>query len=85
METISQKIVRIIADTLGVEKNFLTPNTHFRLELAADSLDIIELISILEGEFKVAIPDEFAERLQTVGDVVNYFEKTKTFPVLSGV
>lgn len=73
-----QKIKEIIADQLGVEVDKLTPDAKFVEDLGADSLDVVELIMSFEEEFNVEIPDEDAEKIKTVGDVINYLnEKLK--------
>ena len=71
---VESKIKTIIAEQLGVKPEEVTPNASFVDDLGADSLDTVELIMALEEEFNVEIPDEDAEKLQTVGDVVKYIE-----------
>ncbi len=73
-----QKIKEIIADQLGVEVDKLSPDAKFVEDLGADSLDVVELIMSFEEEFNIEIPDEDAEKIKTVGDVLNYLnEKLK--------
>ncbi|MFP3293799.1 MAG: acyl carrier protein [Hydrogenobaculum sp.] len=73
-----QRIREIIADQLGVEVDKLTPDAKFVEDLGADSLDVVELIMSFEEEFNIEIPDEDAEKIKTVGDVINYLnEKLK--------
>ena len=73
-----QRIREIIADQLGVEIDKLTPDAKFVEDLGADSLDVVELIMGFEEEFNIEIPDEDAEKIKTVGDVINYLnEKLK--------
>jgi acyl carrier protein len=73
-----QRIKEIIADQLGVEIDKLTPDAKFVEDLGADSLDVVELIMGFEEEFNIEIPDEDAEKIKTVGDVLNYLnEKLK--------
>ncbi|ACG57197.1 MAG: acyl carrier protein [Hydrogenobaculum sp.] len=73
-----QRIKEIIADQLGVEVDKLTPDAKFVEDLGADSLDVVELIMSFEEEFNIEIPDEDAEKIKTVGDVINYLnEKLK--------
>ncbi len=67
-----QKIKEIIADQLGVEVDKLSPDAKFVEDLGADSLDVVELIMSFEEEFNIEIPDEDAEKIKTVGDVLNY-------------
>lgn len=81
MEEIAEKAKRIIADTLGVEKSKLTPETNLCKDLGTDSLDVVELVMILEKEFHISIPDERAERMSRVGDFIDYLETVNTAPV----
>ena len=67
-----EKIRDIIVEQLGVEPGEVTPDSRFIDDLGADSLDIVELIMALEEEFDMEIPDEEAEKISTVGDVVEY-------------
>ena len=67
-----EKIQEIVADKLGVEKSKITLEASFIDDLGADSLDTVELIMKMEEEFEIEIPDEDAEKLRTVGDVVSY-------------
>ncbi|MBO8130922.1 MAG: acyl carrier protein [Candidatus Marinimicrobia bacterium] len=71
-----EKIKDIVAEKLGVEKEKITPEASFIDDLGADSLDTVELIMKMEEEFGIEIPDEEAEKLRTVGDVIEYL-KTK--------
>nr|WP_201764534.1 acyl carrier protein [Thermacetogenium phaeum] len=68
-----EKVKSIIAEQLGVAEEELTPETSFE-DLNADSLDIVELIMALEEEFDLEIPDEEAEKIQTVGEIVEYLK-----------
>ncbi|HDN58982.1 MAG: acyl carrier protein [Candidatus Neomarinimicrobiota bacterium] len=70
-----EKIKDIVAEKLGVEKEKVTPEASFIDDLGADSLDTVELIMKMEEEFGIEIPDEEAEKLRTVGDVVNYLKE----------
>ncbi|MEZ0360730.1 MAG: acyl carrier protein [Hydrogenobacter sp.] len=75
---LEQKVKEIIADQLGVEVEKLNPEAKFVEDLGADSLDVVELIMAFEEEFGIEIPDEDAEKIRTVGDVLNYLkEKVK--------
>ena len=75
MSDISSKVKSIIVDKLGVEEKEVTPTASFTNDLGADSLDTVELIMEFEKEFNIAIPDDQAENIQTVGDAVSYIEK----------
>ncbi|MBM3900589.1 MAG: acyl carrier protein [Verrucomicrobia bacterium] len=70
-----QRIKDIIVDQLNVNADQVTPEAKFIEDLGADSLDTVELVMALEEEFGVEIPDEEAEKLQTVGDVLKYVEE----------
>ncbi|HQI38694.1 MAG TPA: acyl carrier protein [Spirochaetota bacterium] len=69
-----EKIKKIIVDQLGVDESEVTPEASFVDDLGADSLDTVELVMALEEEFGIEIPDEDAEKLLTVEDVINYIE-----------
>lgn len=71
---IFEKVRDIIADQLGVDADEITMESSFIDDLGADSLDIVELIMALESEFDMEIPDEDAEKIGTVGDVVEYIK-----------
>ena len=74
MSNISEKVTKIIIDKLGVESSEVTPAASFANDLGADSLDTVELIMEFEKEFDVSIPDEEAEKIQTVGQAIAYLE-----------
>ncbi len=71
------KVKEIIIDQLEVDEPQVTESAHFINDLGADSLDIVELIMAFEDGFGIEIPDEDAEKIQTVGDVVKYIEEHK--------
>ena len=71
---IEEKVKDIIVEQLGVNPEQVTPQASFIEDLGADSLDIVELVMAFEEEFGVEVPDEDAEKLQTVGDVIKYIE-----------
>ncbi len=71
---IEEKVKEIIAKQLGVNAAEVTPEASFVEDLGADSLDTVELVMALEEEFGHEIPDEQAEKLQSVGDVIKYIE-----------
>jgi acyl carrier protein len=73
-KTIEQRVKEIIVEQLGVTAEQVTPEAKFIEDLGADSLDTVELVMALEEEFGQEIPDEEAEKLQSVGDVVKYIE-----------
>ncbi len=74
MSNTFEKISEVITDKLGVESSKITPEAKFIEDLGADSLDTVELIMQLEDEFNLEIPDEEAEKLTTVGSVVEYID-----------
>ncbi len=74
MSDIASKIKSIIVDKLGVDENEVTPQASFTNDLGADSLDTVELIMEFEIEFNIAIPDDQAEKIGTVGDAISYIE-----------
>ena len=76
-KTIDQRVKEIIVEQLGVNADQVTSEAKFIEDLGADSLDIVELVMALEEEFGKEIPDEQAEKLLTVGDVVKYIEDTQ--------
>lgn len=75
MSDITSKVNAIIVDKLGVEESEITNAASFTNDLGADSLDTVELIMEFEKEFNIAIPDEQAEKIATVGDAVKYIEE----------
>lgn len=74
-KSIEDKVKDIIVEQLGVNPEQVTPQASFIEDLGADSLDIVELVMAFEEEFGVEVPDEDAEKLQTVGDVVTYIKE----------
>lgn len=71
---IFDKVRDIISEQLGIDSEEITMESSFIDDLGADSLDIVELIMALESEFDMEIPDEDAEKISTVGDVVEYIK-----------
>ncbi len=69
------KIIQIMVDKFGVDEDVLSYNSSFSNDLNIDSLDLFEFIAELEKEFEIKIPDEEAERLATVGSVIDYIYK----------
>ncbi len=74
MSDIATRVKSIIVDKLGVDENEVTPEASFTNDLGADSLDTVELIMEFEKEFNIAIPDDQAENIGTVGDAIAYIE-----------
>jgi acyl carrier protein len=72
MSDIAGSVKAIIVDKLGVDENEVTMEASFTNDLGADSLDTVELIMEFEKEFNIAIPDDQAEKIGTVGDAVEY-------------
>lgn len=73
--SIEEKVRSIIVDQLGVESDKVTADAKFIEDLGADSLDTVELVMAFEENFDIEVPDEEAEKLQSVADVVAYIEK----------
>lgn len=74
-KAIEEKIVEIISEQMGADKTEITRETSFINDLNADSLDTVELVMEFEDEFDVSIPDEEAEKIQTVGAAIDYITK----------
>ena len=74
MSEIASKVQKIIVDKLGVEESEVVETASFTNDLGADSLDTVELIMEFEKEFGISIPDDQAEKIQTVGDAIAYIE-----------
>ena len=74
MSEIAEKVKKIIIDKLGVDESEVVPEASFTNDLGADSLDTVELIMEFEKEFNIAIPDDQAEKIATVGDAITYIE-----------
>ncbi len=75
MEDTYGKLKTMVADTLHVSEDEITPESSFVEDLNADSLDVVQLIMQLEDEFGITIPDEDAEKIGTVQDALNYIEQ----------
>jgi len=71
---IEAKVKAIIVERLGVDPSEITPQAHFVNDLGADSLDTVELVMAFEEEFGMEIPDEEAEKIQTVGQAIEYIK-----------
>lgn len=74
MSEVAEKVKAIIVEKLGVNESEVTPEATFAQDLGADSLDTVELIMEFEKEFGISIPDDQAEKIQTVGDAISYIE-----------
>ena len=77
MSSVSERVISIVAEQLGVDKEKVTPETHFVNDLGADSLDTVELVMELEEEFNIDIPDDSAEKIQTVGQAIKFIEEAQ--------
>lgn len=75
VQAIQNKIIDIISEQMGVDKADVSKETSFINDLNADSLDTVELVMEFEDEFDISIPDEEAEKIQTVGSAVDYVVK----------
>ncbi|MER3456067.1 MAG: acyl carrier protein [candidate division GAL15 bacterium] len=75
MASTFERVKAIVVEQLGVEENEVTENASFVEDLGADSLDVVELVMALEEEFGIQIPEEEAEKIQTVGQAVQYIEE----------
>ena len=74
MSEIADKIKRIVVEHLGVDEAKVTPEASFIDDLGADSLDTVELVMAFEEEFGIEIPDDAAEKIQTVGDAIGFIK-----------
>jgi acyl carrier protein len=74
LATIEERVVEIVAEQMGVDKAQITRETSFVNDLGADSLDTVELVMEFEDEFDLTIPDEDAEKIQSVGRAIDYVE-----------
>lgn len=78
MASVEERVIDIVAEQLGQEREKITRDTSFINDLGADSLDTVELVMELEEEFDINIPDDAAEKIQTVGQAVEYIEKLQS-------
>ena len=74
-DEIEDKIIEIVSEQMGVDKGEVTRDTSFVNDLNADSLDTVELVMEFEDEFEMSIPDEEAEKIQTVGQAIDYIKE----------
>ncbi len=70
--SVQERVIKIVCDQMGTTPDKITPETSFINDLGADSLDTVELVMEFEDEFEISIPDEDAEKIQTVGDAIKY-------------
>ena len=77
MSEITDRVKAIIVDKLGVDEGQVTETAAFTTDLGADALDTVDLIMEFEKEFDIKIPDDQAEKIQTVGDAIAYIEEAK--------
>jgi acyl carrier protein len=75
MSDTADRVKKIVVEHLGVEDEKVTPDASFIDDLGADSLDIVELVMAFEEEFGVEIPDDAAEKINTVGDAIKYIDE----------
>lgn len=73
---VETKVIEIVSEQMGVDKSEITRDTSFINDLNADSLDTVELVMEFEDEFDMSIPDEEAEKIQTVGAAIDYIAST---------
>jgi len=72
---LNEQVKNIIVEQLGVDASEVTPDAHFIDDLGADSLDTVELILSFEETFNISVPDEDAEKLETVGKALEYLKE----------
>ena len=72
---IEERVIEIVCEQMGASRDKITPETSFIQDLGADSLDTVELVMEFEDEFDLNIPDEDAEKIQSVGDAIKYIEE----------
>jgi len=70
----TEKVKEIVAEELGSDQSIVTPTARFVEDLGADSLDVVELVMRFEEEFEIEIPDEDAEKINTVGEAISYID-----------
>jgi acyl carrier protein len=75
--SVKDRVIDIVSEQLGVDREKVSPETSFVNDLGADSLDTVELVMELEEEFDINIPDDAAEKIQTVGQAIEYIEKAQ--------
>ena len=73
--SVEERVIELVSENLGVNKEQVTRQTSFQEDMGADSLDIVELVMELEEEFEITIPDDQAEKIKTVGEAIDYIER----------
>ena len=73
--SVEERVIEIVSEQMGVSKDQVARGTSFVNDLGADSLDTVELVMEFEEEFDITIPDEEAEKIQTVGQAIDYIEQ----------
>ena len=73
--SVEERVIDIVCENLGVNKEQVNRTTSFQEDMGADSLDIVELVMELEEEFEITIPDDQAEKIKTVGEAIDYIER----------
>jgi len=74
-DEIKEKVIDIVSEQMGIERTQITPESSFVNDLGADSLDTVELVMEFEDAFNIQVPDEDAEKIQTVGEAINYIKE----------
>ena len=77
MPSVEERVIEIVCENLGVNREQVTRQTSFQEDVGADSLDIVELVMELEEEFDINIPDDAAEKIQTVGQAIKFIEEAQ--------
>jgi len=77
-DEIEEKVIEIVSEQMGVDKSEITRETSFVNDLNADSLDTVELVMEFEDEFELSIPDEEAEKIQTVGQAIDHIKENSS-------
>ncbi|WP_219117115.1 acyl carrier protein [Janthinobacterium sp. UMAB-56] len=75
-QSIEQRVKKIVAEQLGVIESDLTRESHFVNDLGGDSLDKVEMVMVMEDEFEIQASDDDAEKIETVGQAIEYIEKS---------
>jgi acyl carrier protein len=84
-ESTTHKVVHIIVDKLGIDQDKLRYDASFADDLGVDSLDVLELLVTIEKEFQLTIPDEEAEKIKTVGQLIDYVDEKRVTKKLESV